>query len=52
MDPDDVAHMIAAPLVVIMMWRHSLAQHATRKIDPVRYIETHLDMLRHALARN
>ena len=51
-DPDDAAHMIAAPLVVITMWRHSLAQHATRKIDPLRYIEAHLDMLRHALARN
>ena len=51
-DADYAAQMIAAPMVFITMWRHSLAQHATRKIDPQRYIETHLDMLRHALARN
>ena len=51
-DPDDTAQMIAAPMVFITMWRSSVAQHASRKIDPVRYIETHLDMLRHALARN
>ena len=48
-DPDDTAHLIAAPLVVITMWRHSLAQHATRNIDPVRYIEAHLDMLKQSL---
>ena len=51
-DPDDAAHMIAAPMVFITMWRRSLAQHATHKIEPVRYLETHLDMLQHALARN
>lgn len=51
-DPDYAAQMIAAPMVFITMWYRSLAQHATRKIDPKRYLETHLDMLRYALARN
>ncbi|MEO8144908.1 MAG: TetR/AcrR family transcriptional regulator [Betaproteobacteria bacterium] len=51
-DPDDVAHMIAAPMVFITMWRRSLAQHATRKIEPLRYLETHFDMLRHSLAKD
>jgi len=51
LDPDDAADMIAAPMVFITMWRRSLAQHATRNIDPQQFLETHLDMLRHALAR-
>ncbi|HUN70515.1 MAG TPA: TetR/AcrR family transcriptional regulator [Burkholderiales bacterium] len=51
-DPDDAAQLIAAPLIVIMMWRNSLAQHATHTTDPQRYIDTHLDMLRHCLARD
>lgn len=51
-DPDDTAQLIAAPLIVIMMWRNSLAQHATHKIDPLRFIEAHLDMLHHSLARD
>ncbi len=52
LDPDETARLIAAPMVVIMMWRNSLEQHAVQKIDPLRYIETHLEMLRRALARN
>jgi AcrR family transcriptional regulator len=52
LDPDDAAHMIAAPMVFISMWRRSLAQHATRKIEPLRYLETHFDMLSHALAKD
>ena len=50
-DVDYAAQMIAAPMVFITMWHRSLAHHATRTIDPVKYLETHLDMLRHALAR-
>ena len=51
-DPEYAAQMIAAPMVFINMWCRSLAPHATRRIDPLRYLETHLEMLRHALARN
>jgi AcrR family transcriptional regulator len=50
-DPDYAAQMIAAPMVFIIMWCRSLEQHATRKIEPLRYLETHFEMLRHALAR-
>ncbi len=50
-DPIQTAPLIAAPLVVIMMWRNSLAQHGSQAIDPLRYIDAHLDMLRHGLAR-
>ena len=50
-DPDYAAQMIAAPMVFLNMWCRSLAHHAERKIDPETFLETHLDMLRHSLAR-
>ena len=50
-DPIQTAPLIAAPLFVIMMWRNSLAQHGSQAIDPLRYIEAHLDVLRHGLAK-
>jgi hypothetical protein len=43
--------MITAPMVFLNMWCRSLAHHAERKIDPEKFLETHLDMLRYALAR-
>ena len=51
LDPDSAAQMIAAPMVFLNMWCRSLAQHASRAIEPKKFLETHLDMLRHALAR-
>jgi len=51
-EAEDAADMIAAPMLFLTMWRRSLAQHAARKLDPRRFLETHYDMLRHALARN
>ena len=52
LDPDYAAQMIAAPMVFLIMWSRSLAHHATRKIEPMRYLETHFEMLSHALARD
>jgi len=50
-DADETARLIAAPLLLAMLWRHSLAQHAKRHMDPIRYIEAHLDMLGRGLAK-
>lgn len=50
-DPDYAAEMIAAPMIFITMWCRSLAHHSKREIDPHRFLEMHLDMLRPALAR-
>jgi AcrR family transcriptional regulator len=50
-DPDETARLIAAPLLLSMLWRNSLAQHAKRKVDPIRYIEAHLDMLGQSLIK-
>jgi AcrR family transcriptional regulator len=51
-DPVQTAPLIVAPLLVIMMWRNSLAPLGSRSIDPVRYLEAHLDMLRRGLAKD
>ena len=51
LDPEYAAHMIAAPMVFLNMWCRSLAQHAPSEIDPMKFLETHLEMLQHALAR-
>lgn len=48
-DTEQVARLIAAPFVVLMMWRSALAQHADQHIEPNLYLDTHLDMLEHAL---
>ena len=50
-EPEYAAHMIAAPMVFLNMWCRSLANHADRGIDPKNFLEAHLDMLQHALAR-
>jgi hypothetical protein len=46
-----VARLMAAPMLGLLMWRNALEPFSKTKIDPLGYLETHLDMLRHALAR-
>lgn len=48
-DPDHACRLIVAPLLLSMLWRSSLAQHTREQIDPLRYLDAHLDMLKHAL---
>jgi AcrR family transcriptional regulator len=49
---DMVARLMAAPMLGLLMWRNALEPFSKAKLDPVAYLETHLDMLRHALTRN
>jgi AcrR family transcriptional regulator len=51
-NPEDAALLIAAPLLQMMLWRNALEPLSSHKIDAARHLETHLDMLQHALARN
>jgi AcrR family transcriptional regulator len=51
MNPEDAAFLIGAPLLQMMLWRTALEPQSMRKIDTGRYLETHLDMLQHSLAR-
>lgn len=50
-DPDHVARLVVAPLLLSMLWRTSLAQYATISPDPAGYLEAHLDLLDHALRK-
>jgi AcrR family transcriptional regulator len=38
-----------APMVMLMLWRHSFAACVEYPVDPLEYIATHADMLIHAL---
>jgi AcrR family transcriptional regulator len=48
---DIVARLIAAPMLGLLMWRNALEPFSKAKLDPLAYLETHLDMLRHGLAK-
>jgi len=49
---DVVARLMAAPMLGLLMWRNALEPFSNAKVDPVAYLEAHLDMLRHGLARD
>jgi AcrR family transcriptional regulator len=48
-DPDHAAMLIAAPMLQLMMWRNALEQQSSFKIDPRRYLESHLQALARGL---
>jgi AcrR family transcriptional regulator len=48
---DVVARLMAAPMLGLLMWRNALEPYSKSKLDPLAYLETHLDMLRHGLAK-
>ncbi|MNC88030.1 hypothetical protein D3C83_38110 [compost metagenome] len=49
MNAEEVALLIGAPLLQMMLWRCALEPQSSRKMDPERYLDAHLDMLRHGL---
>ncbi len=46
---EDAALLIAAPLLQMMLWRSALEPQSARKMDTARFLEAHLDMLKHGL---
>ena len=48
-DPDQAALLLVAPMLQLMFWRSALEPQSSYKIDPLRYLESHLDMLEHGL---
>ena len=48
-DPDHAAMLIAAPMLQLMMWRNALEPQSEFKIDPLRYLESHLEALARGL---
>jgi AcrR family transcriptional regulator len=49
-DPDTVAHLLAAPMLQIMLWRNALEPCCDVKLDPHVLIEAHIEMLSLGLA--
>jgi AcrR family transcriptional regulator len=49
MDPEQAALLIAAPMLQLMLWRNALEPQSTYKIDALRYLESHLDVLERGL---
>jgi AcrR family transcriptional regulator len=49
---DYAARICCAPLVMLLLWRHSFGPCAAEDIDPDVYVETHIDMLIHSLRAN
>jgi len=51
-DVDATAHLLAAPMLMISLWRNALEPCCDERIDPLALIEAHVDMLSRGLARN
>ena len=50
-DPDHVARLVVAPLLLATLWRTSLAPHTTLPVDPQGYLDAHLDLLERGLRK-
>ena len=50
MDAEQAALLIAAPMLQLMLWRNALEPQSTYKIDALRYLEYHLDVLERGLS--
>jgi hypothetical protein len=50
-DADHVAHLLAAPMLQISLWRNALEPCCDDKIDPMALIEAHVDMLSRGLKK-
>ncbi len=44
LEPVYVTRLVLAPLVFLLLWRHSFSACDPEQIDPVRYLRTHLAM--------
>jgi AcrR family transcriptional regulator len=49
---EEVARLMASPMLGLLMWRNALEPFSNTKVDPLGYLEAHFDMLRHGLAKD
>jgi AcrR family transcriptional regulator len=49
LDPNLAAPVLIGPLLLLVIWKNVLEPHASRRIDPVRYLETYADILLNGL---
>ena len=52
LDVEVAIDVIIAPVLMLLIWRHSLAGCADREHDPQHYLQLHLDLLRQGLSRS
>jgi len=50
-DVEATAHLLAAPMLMISLWRNALEHCSDEKIDPEALLEAHVEMLSRGLAR-
>ncbi|MEW5878991.1 MAG: TetR/AcrR family transcriptional regulator [Pseudomonadota bacterium] len=51
-DSDTFVRVMIAPLVMLLLWRHSLGPCGNQPVDPQRYVATHVDNVLRALRRD
>ena len=51
-DVDVTAHLLAAPMLMISLWRNSLEPCCDDRIDPQALLDAHVEMLSRGLARS
>jgi AcrR family transcriptional regulator len=49
MDANYAMRMILAPLVYLLLWRHSFDFCDSKRVEPEKYLDQHLDMIVHGL---
>ena len=52
MDIETTIEVVIAPVLMLLIWRFSMASCLGREIDPREYLKIHLDLLRQGLLRS
>jgi AcrR family transcriptional regulator len=52
LDMDHVTRLVMAPLVLMLVWRHSFDFCDSQRLDPDRYIDDHIELLLNGLCAN
>jgi AcrR family transcriptional regulator len=50
-DVDNVVHLMAAPMLMLALWRHSLEPCCGQHVEPLSLLEAHVDMLTRSLRK-
>ncbi len=45
LDPEQVTMVVVAPMIKLMLWKHSFANCQPVPIDPIAYLNTYIDIL-------
>ncbi|MCS7101460.1 MAG: TetR/AcrR family transcriptional regulator [Burkholderiaceae bacterium] len=51
-DVPTFVRVLTAPMVMLLLWRHSFEPCCHQRIDPQRYVDAHIDATLHALRRS